>query len=37
LRRFLENGDTIVMIEHDEHLLQFADKVIRLDNWLVVS
>lgn len=37
LKRFLENGDTIVMIEHDEHLLQFADKVIRLENGKVVS
>lgn len=37
LKRFLENGDTIVMIEHDEHLLQFADKVIRLEDGNVVS
>lgn len=37
LKVFLEKGDTILMIEHDEDLLQFADKVIELDNGAIVS
>ncbi len=37
LKKFLDDGDTILMIEHDQHLLKFADKVIRLDNWKVVK
>ncbi|UFX83003.1 excinuclease ABC subunit UvrA [Candidatus Absconditicoccus praedator] len=32
LKRFLDKSDTILMIEHDKNLLQFADKVIRLEN-----
>ena len=32
LKKFLDNGDTILMIEHDKSLLQFADKVVRLDD-----
>jgi excinuclease ABC subunit A len=36
LKQFLDEGDTIVMIEHDQHLLKFADKVITLDNGRVV-
>lgn len=32
LQRFLNKGDTILMIEHDEDLLQFADHIITLDN-----
>lgn len=36
LKKFLDNGDTIVMIEHDEHLLQFADKVIKLEHGDIV-
>lgn len=32
LKRFLDNGDTILMIEHERNLLQFADKVVRLEN-----
>jgi excinuclease ABC subunit A len=32
LKQFLDNGDTILMIEHEKSLLKFADKVIRLDN-----
>lgn len=31
IKKFLDKGDTILMIEHDEDLLKFADKVIRLD------
>lgn len=30
LKQFLERGDTILMIEHDKSLLQFADHVITL-------
>ena len=36
LYKFLEKGDTILMIEHDKNLLKFADKVIRLEWWRVV-
>jgi len=32
LKRFLDNWDTILMIEHERNLLKFADQVIRLDN-----
>lgn len=32
IKKFLDNGDTILMIEHEKNLLQFADKVIRLDD-----
>ena len=32
LKKFLDNGDTILMIEHDKNLLQFADDIITLDN-----
>ncbi|HMY80308.1 MAG TPA: hypothetical protein PK048_00500 [Candidatus Absconditabacterales bacterium] len=31
LKQFLDRGDTILMIEHDHSLLQFADCVISLD------
>ncbi|NOZ43986.1 MAG: hypothetical protein GXP45_02395 [bacterium] len=31
LKKFLDNGDTIFMIEHDQNILQFADDVIVLD------
>lgn len=35
LKRFLNYGDTVLMIEHERNLLQFADKVVRLKNgWL---
>ncbi len=37
LWRFLEKQDTIVMIEHDENLLKFADLVIRMENWNIVD
>lgn len=37
LKRFLDKGDTILMIEHDEDILQFADHVIRLDNGRLVK
>ena len=36
LKVFLEKWDTILMIEHDETLLKFADKVIELDNGSLV-
>ena len=37
LKRFLDKGDTILMIEHDEDILQFADHVIRLDNGKLIK
>ncbi len=37
LKQFLDHGDTILMIEHDKTLLEFADKVVRLDNGKVVK
>lgn len=32
LRQFLNHGDTVLMIEHDQNVLQFADDVITLHN-----
>ena len=32
LKQFLDYGSTVLMIEHEKNLLQFADKVVRLDN-----
>ena len=37
IKRFLKKGDTILMIEHDEDILQFADHIIRLDNGQLVK
>ena len=37
IKRFLEKRDTILMIEHDEDILQFADHIIRLDNGQLVK
>ena len=37
IKRFLEKGDTILMIEHDEDILQFADHIIRLDNGQLIK
>ena len=37
IKRFLAKGDTILMIEHDEDILQFADHIIRLDNGQLVK
>lgn len=37
IKEFLDKGDTILMIEHDKNLLQFADDVIQLDNGKLVS
>ncbi len=36
LKRFLDNWDSIFMIEHDKNLLKFADHVIKLENWSIV-
>ncbi len=36
LKVFLERGDTILMIEHDQNILKYADQVIKLDNGKVV-
>lgn len=33
LKEFLNNWDTILMIEHDKNILKYADNIIRLDNW----
>jgi excinuclease ABC subunit A len=32
LKEFLNKGDTILMIEHDKNILQFADEIIRLED-----
>ncbi len=37
IKEFLDKGDTILMIEHDKDLLQYADKVITIDNGLLVK
>jgi excinuclease ABC subunit A len=37
LKKFLDNGDTVLMIEHEKNLLQFADKVIILDQGKIVA
>lgn len=37
LKKFLDNGDTVLMIEHEKNLIRFADKVIRLENGKVVK
>ncbi len=37
LEKFLEWGDTILMIEHDKNILQFADDVIRLDDGKIIK
>lgn len=37
LKKFLDKGDTILMIEHDEDILQFADNIIRLDHGGLVN
>jgi excinuclease UvrABC ATPase subunit len=37
LKEFLDTGDTILMIEHDKNILQFADDVIKLDNGKLIK
>ena len=37
LKVFLERGDTILMIEHDQSILKYADDIIRLDNGKLVK
>lgn len=37
LKKFLDNGDTILMIEHEKNLLQFADKIIKLEEGKVTK
>lgn len=32
IKEFLNKGDTILMIEHDQSILQYADDIIYLDN-----
>ncbi len=36
LKEFLNKWDTILMIEHDKNILQFADEIIRLEDWRIV-
>ncbi|MEY3197835.1 MAG: hypothetical protein RL023_545, partial [Candidatus Parcubacteria bacterium] len=36
MKKFLDNGDSIIMIEHEKNLLKFADKVIHLEDGRVV-
>lgn len=36
LKEFLNKWDTILMIEHDQNILQFADEIIRLEDGKVV-
>lgn len=37
IKKFLDKWDTILMIEHDEEILKFADDIIRLDDWAIVK
>lgn len=37
LARFLDKWDTVLMIEHDKNLLQYADEIIKLDNWRLLK
>ncbi len=37
LEKFLEWGDTILMIEHDQNILKFADDIIQLDDGKIVK
>jgi len=37
LREFLNNWDTILMIEHDRSILKFADHIVRLDEWKLIK
>jgi excinuclease ABC subunit A len=36
IKEFLDKWDTILMIEHDKNLLQYADEVIRLEDGEIV-
>jgi len=37
LQKFLDTWDTILMIEHDKNILQFADDIIELDDWKLID
>lgn len=37
LKKFLDKWDTILMIEHDKSLLKFADKIIKLNDWYLIT
>ncbi|HRX64126.1 MAG TPA: excinuclease ABC subunit UvrA [Candidatus Absconditabacterales bacterium] len=37
LQKFLDTGDTILMIEHDKNILQFADDIIELDDGKLID
>ena len=36
MKEFLDKWDTILMIEHDQNILQFADEIIRLEDGKIV-
>lgn len=37
LREFLDNWDTILMIEHDKNIINYADNIIHLENWKLIN
>ncbi len=37
IKKFLDKWDTILMIEHDEEILKFADDIIRLDDGAITK
>lgn len=37
IKEFLNKWDTILMIEHDQNILQFADKIIHLDDGKLIK
>ncbi|MCF7834995.1 excinuclease ABC subunit UvrA [Candidatus Gracilibacteria bacterium] len=37
LREFLDNGDTILMIEHDKNIINYADNIIHLENGKLIN
>lgn len=37
IKKFLDKGDTILMIEHDKNILKFADDIITLDNGKLIK
>ncbi len=37
IKKFLDKGDTILMIEHDKSILKFADDIITLDNGKIIQ
>jgi excinuclease ABC subunit A len=37
IREFLNKGDTILMIEHDQNIIKYADKIIHLDEGKLIK